>query len=447
MYKYIILILAVQLLANPSVMQQYDSYLSEDDYKAIKKQGITSFEYFSCHKANAGQWVETGESSISFVSNTIIPHKTKIAKELFELLTSYMYRQRDIDREDESQEWRLESKEKLAKIESSLVDFFEVNKNFHDVNLLNKPVLISLENKKWFCHEEVNFNIVSEFKYIDMDTFQLFYNKYRSELKSFLANESFSMLGLLGNDLTFSNDNIALLNQKTFHEKQLLDVLLFLKRYSVVKHYKDILTQNYTGNPFAADLSGTYNQDLVESIKNIKELGFNFFVYSKNLDYNNLYLSIKNKKKSSIELIDNLESLDNLRAYIYYSIEFEDNDSFEYIFEKYPEVKYTKLEVSEIILEVSKRNNLDMVKYIITEFPYEKYDNVVDAETGLSALGYAKEARYGGEKLAVYLEEHNFKSDFVSDSSRNISNFFKDVGEVFNGIGYVIAIGLGGYGK
>ena len=255
------------------------------------------------------------------------------------------------------------------------------------------------------------------------------------------------MLGLLSDDLTFSDENIALLNQKSFHEKQLLDVLLSLKKYRVVKHYKNILTQNYIGNPFAFDLISTYKAELEESVKNIKELGFNFYEYSKKLDYNNLYLSIKHKKQTSLELIDNLESLDDLRVYIYYSIEFENNDAFEHIFEKYPEVSYTKLEVSEIILEASKKNNLEMVKYIITKFPYEEYDNVVDEKTGLSALGYAKEARYKGEELVAYLKKHNFKSGSLSDGTRKVSHFFSDVGDFFSGIGYIIAVGLGGYGK
>ena len=143
MYKYIVLILTVQLLANPSVMQQYDSYLTSENYKEIEKQGITSFEYFSCYKANAGQWIETGESSIRFESNTIVPQSTKVAKELFELATSYVRRQKDLKEDDISPEWRLELEEKFVQIQASLVDFFELNKDSHDINLLYKPVMVS----------------------------------------------------------------------------------------------------------------------------------------------------------------------------------------------------------------------------------------------------------------------------------------------------------------
>ena len=458
---FIIALFTTVLFSNEPVMERFHDILSDEDYKWIEAQGLKRFKYYNCDDASTSTEIviknKYGEVvGWSGVANDKRSEDVEIANELLKKTSDFMrYHQYMIDYKNEAVEY----KKKIAALQKELSDFFMKYHDKKNINLLYKPVEVVKEDGTWWCYEEVESGLMQEAYFNYTPSFvKIFYEMYKKELKRLLTKESFVVFGLLAHDFTFSDDDVQLVCQHYKYDKNFMELLLDQSRFEIIKQYKNTLMKNYNKNPFYVIIKKSkYTEKEVDTLRS---LGFDIFRYADNIENtkiehndDNLYLALKYHLCSchydvqSIdtlkELVDNLKSLDKLDAYIYYAIDYHNYEGLEYLFEHYPEHRYTKKDISRYILYASREQSLKMVKYLIERFPYDEYDDIVDEETGLNALGYAKEAGHSGKKLVAYLEKHNFKAQFWKDRKRDISNFFNIAGEAVNGIGFVIGIALG----
>ena len=460
----ILALLTTALFSNEPVMERFHGILSDEDYEWIEAQGLKKFKYYNCNEASS-----TTETLIknkygevlgwSSVANDKRSENVEIANELLEKIKDFMYYEQYIQEyKDEATQYE----KKLAALQKELSEFFTRYHDKKDINLLYEPVDVIKEDGTWWCHEEVKRGLMQRATsyYFTPSHVKIFYDMYKKELENLLTKESFVVFGLLAHDFTFSDDDVHLVYRHYKYDKNFLDLLLEQSRFEIIKQYKSTLMKNYSTNPFYVIIKKSQYTTTEKEVHTLRKLGFDLFRYSDNIENtkiehndDNLYLALKYdlcsyrhfvKSTDTLkELIDNLKPLDKLDIYIYYAIDYNNYEGLVYLFEHYPEHHYTKNDISRYILYASREYSLDMVKYLIERFPYDEYDDIVDEETGLNALGYAKEAGYSGEKLVAYLEKHNFKAQFWKDRKRDISNFVNATGEVINGIGFLIGIALG----
>ena len=446
MYKYLLaLILPFYLFSSTDIIKKYDGHLYDEGWKYIQSIGIKKFKYHNCELADAETEIVTikqdGLKSYTWVENNIVSDEVKAGRELLKLIILF------------KQKTSYESEKNVEK-------FFNTYKTMKNINILYKPVIVFKKKGTWYCNDEINNGLLYEVKFINPDKLKLFYSKNKTKLEHLLSPKSFLLFALLCNDLTITDKDVKKLNKFSFKNKKLLDVLLSLQRFDVVKHYFAILSMDYNKNPFIDTIKSANRDNPEDRVQIIRAIGFDIFRYSPNIknyalehDDDNLYLAIrynlhtyKKRQTTTItieQLVKNIPSMDKIDAYIYYGIQHNNFNALTKLLETHPNHKYTKHDISRYILYSSKSHSLKMMQYLVNRFPYEQYDDIVDEETGFNALAYAKEDRYSGEKRVEFLEEHNFSSGFLKDSGRNISNFFSDVGEAFSGVALMFGGGMG----
>lgn len=427
------LLFAVGIFADVSVMQRFPGGLSAEEYQTLEAEGTTAFSYFSCYDA----FKDTDEETGPFKRSEREAVKAGYALlQIMEACLSAKYRtdlyagSRDI--------------EALAKHLKELDAFFVTHSDLKQLNLIPRPVSVSLKNGAWHCEEEMPLYEINElFSVGHGEAISWLYSNRKERFKQLLDNHSFTMLALFAEDPNIPDKDVASLNNycaenyvdSLYYNTHLLDTLIEEGRFQAVKRYKKILVKNYSNNPFAR-LQSHRKAAL------LREMGFEFLRYSENVsdtsmehDDDNLYLAIGKQfvvsDEALWELVDNIPNEQNIVAYLNHAIHMQHTTAFRLLLARYPKALKSKKEVSTYLLYLLKNTtDDDVIKIFMEAYPYDTYDVVVDPETGWNALDYAKRSRHGNETLIKLLKEHGFTSHLRVDIQRHIDYFNKDFTDV-----------------